>query len=357
MMSEWKTCKLGDILNFRRGHDLPKTKMLSGDIPVAGSNGIIGYHNEQTPITPCITIGRSGNVGTPYIYDKCWAHNTVLYIDDFKGNNPLYLYYLLKTLPLASFGGGSAVPTLNRNHIHPIEIRHCQSLAEQKRIAGILGALDDKIELNRRINANLEEQAKVLFDDWFLSPNGWPIVALGDVTTEIKERVGCRLLKVLTAVNAGKLVLSEEYFTKQVYSQNICKYIVVEQYSFAYNPARINIGSIGMNTNGYVGCVSPVYVVFKTQDDYQFFFDLYIHTKSFQEEVKTRAMGGVRQTLSYKDFSLIQIKYPPHDVVNKFNTIYKKMLEQINLNNIQIQKLSQLRDTLLPKLMNGEISL
>ena len=154
-MEEWIKCPLGDILNFRRGHDLPKTSMVPGDIPVAGSNGIIGFHNVSTPISPCITIGRSGNVGTPYIYDKCWAHNTVLYIDDYKGNDPKYLYYLLKTLPLASFGGGSAVPTLNRNHIHPLEVVFCKDLELQKQIAGILSKIDDKIELNRQINDNL----------------------------------------------------------------------------------------------------------------------------------------------------------------------------------------------------------
>ena len=154
-MEEWIKCPLGDILNFRRGHDLPKTSMVPGDIPVAGSNGIIGFHNVSTPISPCITIGRSGNVGTPYIYDKCWAHNTVLYIDDYKGNDPKYLYYLLKTLPLASFGGGSAVPTLNRNHIHPMEVIFCKDTELQKKIAGILSKIDDKIELNRQINDNL----------------------------------------------------------------------------------------------------------------------------------------------------------------------------------------------------------
>ena len=154
-MEEWIKCPLGDILNFRRGHDLPKTSMIPGDIPVAGSNGIIGFHNVATSISPCITIGRSGNVGTPYIYEKCWAHNTVLYIDDYKGNVPKYLYYLLKTLPLASFGGGSAVPTLNRNHIHPLEVVFCKDIELQKKIVGILSKIDDKIELNRQINDNL----------------------------------------------------------------------------------------------------------------------------------------------------------------------------------------------------------
>ena len=154
-MEEWKKVKLGDILNFRRGHDLPKYNMNEGDVPVAGSNGIIGYHDEATSISPCITIGRSGNTGTPYIYKKCWAHNTVLYVDDFKGNNPVYLYYLLKTIPLSLFSGGSAVPTLNRNHIHPIIIKYCSNKKEQNSIANILSSLDDKIALNRRINDNL----------------------------------------------------------------------------------------------------------------------------------------------------------------------------------------------------------
>ena len=94
--SEWKEIKLGELLNFRRGHDLPKTKMLDGNIPVVGSNGIIGFHNEVTTKAPCLTIGRSGNIGNPcYINKDCWAHNTSLYVDDFKGNDPKYLYYLL----------------------------------------------------------------------------------------------------------------------------------------------------------------------------------------------------------------------------------------------------------------------
>lgn len=119
----WREVKLGDMLNFRRGHDLPKTKMLDGNIPVIGSNGVIGFHNKPTTKAPCLTIGRSGNIGKPNYIDKdCWAHNTSLYVDDFKGNNAKYLFYLLKVLDLDYYGGGSAVPTLNRNHIHPIEV-------------------------------------------------------------------------------------------------------------------------------------------------------------------------------------------------------------------------------------------
>ncbi|MGQ1891178.1 restriction endonuclease subunit S [Thermophagus sp. OGC60D27] len=168
MSREWKECTLGDVVNFRRGHDLPKSKMKSGRYPVMGSNGVIGFHNEYTTKSPCVSIGRSGNVGNPKILKQdCWAHNTTLYIDDFKGNDPLYVYYLLHRLNLANYKGGSAVPTLNRNHIHPIELS-IPPLPEQKAIAHIIGTLDDKIELNRKMNETLEQMAQALFKSWFV---------------------------------------------------------------------------------------------------------------------------------------------------------------------------------------------
>ena len=129
---------------------------------------------------------------------------------------------------------------------------------------------------NRRGNDNLEQQAQALFKSWFVDfepfkngefvdselgmiPKGWRIVTLGEVTKQITEKVGDREdITVLSPINSGELVLSEEYFTKQVFSKNLSKYIVVKPLSFAYNPARINIGSIGLNTFDFVGCVSPV---------------------------------------------------------------------------------------------------
>ncbi|HND78578.1 MAG TPA: restriction endonuclease subunit S, partial [bacterium] len=84
-MSEWKEHRLGDVIMFQRGHDLPRTSMKDGKYPVAGSNGIIGYHSEYTTKGPGVTIGRSGSIGAPNYYESdYWAHNTVLYVKDFK---------------------------------------------------------------------------------------------------------------------------------------------------------------------------------------------------------------------------------------------------------------------------------
>ena len=370
---ERKEVRLGDILNFRRGHDLPHSAMKPGNIPVAGSNGVIGYHDTATPIKPILTIGRSGNVGKPYFYEEAWAHNTTLYVDDFKGNDPEFLYYLCQTMPFANFGGGSAVPTLNRNHIHPLETKIPVKVEDQRRIASILSSLDRKIELNNKINADLEEMAQAIFKNWFVDfepfkdskfvdselgmiPEGWRVGTLGDITNnksaKVKERND---VKVLSPVTTGELVLSEEYFTKQVFSSSIAKYKIVNKGDFAYNPARVNIGSLGRNEFDFDGCVSPVYVVFSVLDGYENYFDLFRKTDFFKDSVASLAIGGVRQSLSYDDLSSIEVIIPSENAVEEFNNLYNQMKKTIKANKLESSRLSLLRDTLLPRLMSGEI--
>ena len=122
------------------------------------------------------------------------------------------------------------------------------------------------------INNNLQQQAQAVFDSWFRSRENGEELTLGDVTFNIRTRIGSEHAIVLSAVNCGKLQPSDEYFTKQVYSKDISNYIKVSEGDFAYNPARINIGSLGINDLGFVGCVSPVYVVFSVEPLYQSFF-------------------------------------------------------------------------------------
>ena len=188
-------------------------------------------------------------------------------------------------------------------------------------------------------------------------PEDWREGTLGEICTELKEKVHERDdVKVLSPVATGQLMLSEEFFTKQVYSKSIAKYIVVPQNCFAYNPARVNIGSLGMNEFDFDGCVSPVYVVFRCQNGYEYFFDLFRRTKPFKDEVKLRAIGGVRQTLGYDDFARIQVNIPTYNLVQDFNKIYLTNLDVRWHNQYEILRLAHLRDTLLPKLMSGEIT-
>ncbi len=167
-MGEWKEYKLEEIVLFQRGHDLPRSTMTEGKYPVAGSNGIIGYHNSFTTKGPGVTIGRSGNIGIPKYYESdYWAHNTVLYVKEFRNAIPKYIYYFLLTFDFSQFNAGSAVPTLNRNHIHDLRFNFPE-LPEQKAITSVLSSLDDKIDLLHRQNKTLEALAETLFRQWFV---------------------------------------------------------------------------------------------------------------------------------------------------------------------------------------------
>ncbi|HNB62770.1 MAG TPA: restriction endonuclease subunit S, partial [Saprospiraceae bacterium] len=181
-MSEWKEHRLGDVIMFQRGHDLPRTSMKDGKYPVAGSNGIIGYHSEYTTKGPGVTIGRSGSIGAPNYYESdYWAHNTVLYVKDFKDSDPKFIYYFLSTFDFMQFNAGSAVPTLNRNHIHELNVL-IPGTNEQRAIASILSSLDDKIDLLHRQNQTLEALAETLFRQWFVeeADEGWEMGRLAD---------------------------------------------------------------------------------------------------------------------------------------------------------------------------------
>ncbi len=207
-MSKISTTTLGDLIEFQRGYDLPKSDFNFGKYPVISSNGILGYHDEYKVIGPGITIGRSGTVGLPhFINENFFPHNTSLFVKDFKGNEPKYIFYLLKTLGLQSQKSGSGVPTMNRNHLHPLKVLAYLNIDTQKRIANVLSALDAKIELNNRINAELESLAKTIYDYWFVqfdfpfdfaqgkpSADGKPYKSSGGEMVYVEEGKGDRAI-------------------------------------------------------------------------------------------------------------------------------------------------------------------
>lgn len=331
-----------------------------------------------------IVFARTGNsTGRSYFYQK--EHGDFVYagflikfsIDPQKVNPKILKYYTHSQEYynwVKSFDTGGTRGNINAKTFGDMPISLPKRCVQDK-IVGILSALDSKIENNNKINANLEAQAEALFKSWFVDftpfkdqpfvdselgpiPQGWKVGKLGDIALQSTEKVLTRNdVKVLSPITTGKLVLSEEYFTKQVFSKSIRNYKIVKQGAFAYNPARVNIGSLGMNEFKFDGCVSPVYVVFECLKGYSFFFDLFRKTEFFKQAVISFAIGGVRQTLNYSDFALIDVTIPPLNIVQSFNEIYLHLKKKISINEEENQRLAALRDTLLPKLMSGEIKL
>ncbi len=167
--NDWLDVTLGDFVTLQRGHDLPDRDRQPGSIPILGSFGVTGYHDRARAPGPGVTVGRSGASFGIVSYSEVpfWPLNTALYVRDFHGNDERFAYYFLQCLDFKRFNSGSAQPSLNRNFIHPIEIK-VPPVPEQRAIASILGALDDKIGLNRKMSATLEAIARALFKSWFV---------------------------------------------------------------------------------------------------------------------------------------------------------------------------------------------
>jgi len=159
---------LDKFVTLQRGFDLPAQNRIMGVIPIIASNGLTGFHNVSKVLAPGVVLGRSGSVGNPQlIKDDFWPLNTTLFVKDFHGNNPTFVYYALKTIDFKSFDAGGTVPTLNRNHLTQIAIPEVHPKM-QTTIAGILSNLDKKIETNKQLSKTLEDIAQTIFKSWFI---------------------------------------------------------------------------------------------------------------------------------------------------------------------------------------------
>jgi type I restriction enzyme S subunit len=386
-VSEWREVRLGDLVTFQRGHDLPKAEMKEGPYPVVGSNGIIGYHSKYTTEAPCITIGRSGNVGNPFL-SKCktWAHNTTLYIKEFKNTDPIYIYYLLKTLDLRYYAVGSAVPTLNRNHIHPILISVPESIEEQRSIAATLSALDDMIELNNQINKTLEEMAKAIFKSWFvdfepfrdgefeeselgLIPKGWRVGKLDDVLSEIETgnrpkggvagvESGIPSIGAENVLGLGKYDYSKEKYVSEEFYNSMKKGKLKDWDVLLYKDGaqlgRKTMFALGfphkkccVNSHVFIlrsnSRMNQCYLYFWLDQDYMTQKIIGLNANSAQPGINQPAVKG------------LPILIPPIDVLERFDDLVVPIIKNLFSNCLENNILVSIRDTLLPKLMSGEI--
>ena len=169
MNGGWREARLGAVLTLQRGYDLPQRERIPGSVPLVSSSGITDYHAVSKVRGPGVVTGRYGTLGKVFfVPDDFWPLNTTLYVSDFKGNDPRFISYFLRGIDFFAYADKAAVPGVNRNHLHEAEVHYPTDVGEQRAIAHILGTLDDKIELNRRMNQTLEEMARAIFQDWFV---------------------------------------------------------------------------------------------------------------------------------------------------------------------------------------------
>lgn len=165
--NEWNERSIYNIAPLQRGFDLPKSEIKFGNYPVVMSNGINDYHSDFKVKAPGVVTGRSGTIGNVhYIDSNYWPHNTALWVTDFKGNYPLYIYYMYKRLDLNRFGTGSGVPTLNRNDVH-CKKTFIPKSTEQSKIGNYFQELDKLINLHQRKYDKLVNLKKAMLEKMF----------------------------------------------------------------------------------------------------------------------------------------------------------------------------------------------
>lgn len=154
MTSEWSISKLGDVATLQRGFDLPSRLRRRGVVPIVSSSGVSGWHNRAMVSAPGVVTGRYGTIGEVFFQEvDFWPLNTTLWVSNFHGNDPRYIFYLLQRLDFNTHSGKSGVPGVNRNDLHRELVTLPTSRAEQRQIAVVLTEIDELIESMRRLIA------------------------------------------------------------------------------------------------------------------------------------------------------------------------------------------------------------
>lgn len=433
MSFEWINTTLGDFLNLKRGYDLPKTKRKDGDVPIISSSGYSGVHDKSMAKGPGVVTGRYGTIGEVfYIPEDFWPLNTTLYVEDFKGNSPLFSYYLLQTIDFHAYSDKAAVPGINRNHVHMASVRVPNSIIAQEKIASILKKLEDKITSNKKINHTLEQMAQALFKNWFVDfepvkakiavlesggsqeeatfaamtaisgksadalaiferehpeqyaelkataelfpsamqeselgeiPEGWAIGNLGKII-EFNPK---RILK--KGINAPYLDMKNVPVKGHTVQEVVCREVTSgtkfkngDTLLARITPCLEN-GKTAfvdfLSSNDTVGWGSTEFIVMRVKRDLPLSISYFIaRLESFRITAiqsmqgtsgRQRADAGVLQNMPWV--------IPPDALLIKFGKFSNFVIDNNRVKHNQNTLLSQLRDTLLPKLLSGEVTL
>ena len=419
-----KTIPLNEFITLQRGFDLPQDKRIKGDIPVIASTGIVGYHNEEKVQAPGVVIGRSGSIGGgQYITNNFWPLNTTLWVKDFKGHHPRFVYYLLKSIDFSQFNVGSGVPTLNRNHLSGVLVADT-SYSYEKEVSNVIGILDDKINLNKKSNQTLEQMSQTLFKSWFVDfdpvidnaldagnpipealqsraelrqkvrnsadfkplpaeirslfpsefeetelgwvPKGWKIDNIGGLSDKIfsggtpntstEEYWNGALNWFSSGETRNALIIETEKKITATGVKNsstrlsVAGDILIASAGQGHTRGQTSLNTIDTYINQSVVCIRPIKPSYSTW--------LYFNLSSRYTEMRAISDShSIRGSLTTKLISSMKVASPTDELISLFDINCSVFISKIK-NNLELSReLKKLRDTLLPKLISGELSL
>lgn len=351
---EWKEDVLGNVLEVKYGKD--HKKLADGQYPVYGSGGLMRYVDSKLYDGPSILIPRKGTLNNiMFVESPFWTVDTMFWsIINTDKVDPKFLFYSICKRDFASMNVGSAVPSMTVNILNDIQISYPKNIEDQHRIASILSSLDRKIELNNKINADLEEMAQAIFKNWFVDfepfkdgkfvdselgmiPEGWKVGCLGDLIT----------------IKYGKDHKKLEDGTFPVYgSGGFMRFVN----SWLYDGESVLIPRKGTLDNIMYVCEKfwTVDTMFFSvpKMDYVMKY-VYNYIKRFDFSKMNEGTSVPSNTAAR--LNKMPILIPTHEILEMYDETLCPIYNKRKMKDKESRILSTLRDTLLPRLMSGEL--
>lgn len=373
----WSYERFDDRISFQYGSNLPESKRTEGDISVYGSNGIVGTHSESLVKGPGIVIGRKGTIGVAvWSQQDFWPIDTTYYVEHDKSIDLLWLYYELQSLGLSKMNSASGTPGLNRDEVYRLTIL-VPLIAEQQKIAEVLGTLDEDIEKTKEVIVTTEKLKKGLMQDLFTRgighakfkgtelgeiPEGWEIMKIGDVATLSTGTTPSTSKKsyysgITPFVKTGEIVNNKIINTKVYVSDEAVKNYRLKK----YQPGTVLMAMYGQGkTRGQTSlldieaCTTQNAAAIEPNENITSEY-LWILLKGQYEQLR---QDGVQGHISHLNLTILRdylVIVPPVDEQGKITEIILVVDEKISVNKKLLEKQTQLKKGLMQDLLSGEV--
>ena len=389
---EWKEDILGNVLEVKYGKD--HKKLADGQYPVYGSGGLMRYVDSKLYDGPSILIPRKGTLNNiMFVESPFWTVDTMFWsIINTDKVDPKFLFYSICKRDFASMNVGSAVPSMTVNILNDIQISYPKNIEDQRRIASILSSLDRKIELNNKINADLEEMAQAIFKNWFVDfepfkdgkfvdselgmiPEGWKVISLNEILDNVSgySYKGSELQSSNIAMATIKNFERKGGFKTEGYKEIVISKkiketqfvdmfdVLVAHTDLTQNAEIVGNPAIVLSKGGYEKLIMSMdltKVISKIDGVTNGLLYCILSTSRFKEHALGYVNGTTVLHMSKKAVPEYTCAFPTdinqiRDLCITLDSIYKRMAVTYDENS----RLSTLRDTLLPRLMSGELEI
>lgn len=351
---------LSDLATIKYGKNQKKVLSESGNIPIYGTGGLMGYATTALYDKPSVLIGRKGTIGkVKYVEHPFWTVDTLFYtIVNTDIVLPKYLYYVMSLIDLNNYNEGTTIPSLRTETLNRLEF-DIPSLVEQETILSCLNPIDEKNALNNAINNNLEQQAMALYENTFCTPSN---IAMKHISlSDLMDYSGGSqppASKFIFIKRDGyiRFVQIRDYDTDShiTYIPESAKNKLCEEHDIMIARYGASLGRICFGINGAYNVALAK--VFPKKSYFREFLRCYLSSRTFYEGINNKGGRSAQAGFNQSDINSFELDFPIDEaIVQKFENTVAPMFEQRLQLRKENQRLASLRDTLLPKLMSGEL--